>query len=871
MTIKHYLISSAVCLVSLQASAQLSSNPDKFLGNITSRYQMDYDGIKFSSLWNQVTPENESKWGSVEGTRGQFNWGCDTPFNYAKKNKFTYKFHAFVWGAQYPNWLPNLSIKDRYNAIVNWVDHVKAKYDQLPMIDVVNEAVGSHQAGNSMMKESLGGGGKTGYDWLIKAFELAYERFPNSILIYNDYNTFQWDTDNYIKLVQALRDAGAPIDAYGCQAHDLKGVSLSSLKSVDTKIQNALKMPMFISEYDIQNDNDEQQRNDFKNHISYFWEKEYCAGITLWGWVYGCTWNENQSGIIKNKKDRLAMTWLREYMASDTAKTAKSPYPGMKKHVGVYVRPKDFKVAKGDVLPIKVRTHITDDAKKENPELAIDKVELYDGTTLIATMTEEPYITEYQLPSTATGTRTLKAIVYTNDSNTYERLARVAVQSGTTKRAPFNDTPIELPGTINTAEYDKGVAGVSYNNGIGRKGTTAAQDGGWMEYTVDVKETGIYSFDAEVAAAKAGGVFHISEYGFDDLTYYSDFVDVPATGGTTNYQTMHGVFKKELTAGRHTLCLNTDKGGFYIKSLTLNRYDEDANITCTISRSPATVTVGDKTTVTVKASSKNSTIANVKVFANDLLIGTLTEAPYTLDYEPTTPGKQILTAIATDADGKSKTSAKSTLTVNAKREPYSGVIAIPGTIEGENYDMGGEGFSYHDSDTKNEGNANFRTSEGIDIETCTGGRAIGYTAKNEWTEYTVNVTEPGEYSFEATCSNGSNSNGGFSINLVKGTTVTKIGTVAVTPTGGWNTYKVMKGKLTKNLSVGEQIVRFTITDANCNIDKVKFICTLNTGISDVELTPDAQHSTPSFNLSGQKVGDGYRGIIIRNGRKVIKR
>ena len=42
----------------------------------------------YYKLWNQVTPENESKWGSVEGTRGSFNWGCDTPFNYAKKYGF---------------------------------------------------------------------------------------------------------------------------------------------------------------------------------------------------------------------------------------------------------------------------------------------------------------------------------------------------------------------------------------------------------------------------------------------------------------------------------------------------------------------------------------------------------------------------------------------------------------------------------------------------------------------------------------------------------------------------------------------------------------------------------------------------------------
>ena len=97
--------------------------------------------------------------------------------------------------------------------------------------------------------------------------------------------------------------------------------------------------------------------------------------------------------------------------------------------------------------------------------------------------------------------------------------------------------------------------------------------------------------------------------------------------------------------------------------------------------------------------------------------------------------------------------------------------------------MGGEAFTFHDSDTNDEGDANYRTdNEGLDLVKGNGGTAIGYTAKGEWTEYSVNVKEPGEYSFEATCSNGASSNGGFTINLVKGTTVTKIGTVTVSST-----------------------------------------------------------------------------------------
>lgn len=877
------LTMTVLCLSPLTMKAQLSTNPDKFLGNITTRYQMDAGGgvPAYYKLWNQVTPENESKWGSVEGTKGSYNWGgADNAFNYAKNHKFTYKFHALVWGAQYPDkWFnSDLSVTERYKAIENWFNKVKGHYPTLPMIDVVNEAVGTHQPGNPLMKESLGGGGKTGYDWLIKAFEMAYERFPGSILIYNDYNTFQWDTDNYIKLVQALRDAGAPIDAYGCQSHDLKGFSLNNLKTVDKKMQDAINMPMYITEYDIQEEDDQKQLNDYKNHIPYFWESEYCAGVTLWGYVYGATWNEGTSGIYKNGQERPAMTWLKEYMASDKAKNAKSPFPGMKKRVGVYIKAKDFKMAKGDVQPIKVRTFITDDAKSEKADIAIDKVELYDGTTLLSTMTEEPYVTQYT--ASATGTRTLKAIVYTNDNNKYERLARITVLSSTIKREPYNGTPTELPGTINAAQFDKGASGVTYSNAPfnynTRASSSATKADGWMEYTVDVKEPGIYSFDAEVAAASTGGAFHISEYGLDGLVFYSDIVEVPATGGANQFKVLHGVFNKELTAGKHTFCLNTDKAGFYIKNITFNRYEEDKTMTMTLSTlKPATINVGDTATITLNAkttATSGKTIAKVDVFANNLLIGTLTEAPYSIKFVPTVKGTYYITAMATDSEGKIKNSTnKKTLKVNGKRIPYKGIpIDLPGIIQAEDFDKGGDGLSFHDSDSNNEGDATYRAdNEGLDLVKGNNGTAIGYTANNEWTEYSVNVKEPGEYSFEATCSNGSSSNGGFTISTVNGTTVTQVGKVTVTPTGGWDTYKVMTGKLTKNLAEGEQILRFTISGANCNIDKVKFICTLNTGIQTV-VTAEPKH-TLTYNLKGQKVDSNYKGIVIRNGRKVLKR
>ncbi|HTB99596.1 MAG TPA: carbohydrate-binding protein, partial [Ferruginibacter sp.] len=80
--------------------------------------------------------------------------------------------------------------------------------------------------------------------------------------------------------------------------------------------------------------------------------------------------------------------------------------------------------------------------------------------------------------------------------------------------------------------------------------------------------------------------------------------------------------------------------------------------------------------------------------------------------------------------------------------PYGGVPwPIPGTVQAENYDNGGQGVAYNDSDPTNDG-GQYRTTEGVDIEASTdigGGYDVGWTVAGEWEKYTVNVTASGTY------------------------------------------------------------------------------------------------------------------------------
>lgn len=103
---------------------------------------------------------------------------------------------------------------------------------------------------------------------------------------------------------------------------------------------------------------------------------------------------------------------------------------------------------------------------------------------------------------------------------------------------------------------------------------------------------------------------------------------------------------------------------------------------------------------------------------------------------------------------------------------HDSIQVIPGKVECEKYDIGGEGIAYHDADSINNGSGKlnpndgtyyntFRINEGVDISyTKVGGTDdnpynkvepkmkqlyVGWTDPGEWIKYTVEVKENGFY------------------------------------------------------------------------------------------------------------------------------
>jgi len=131
--------------------------------------------------------------------------------------------------------------------------------------------------------------------------------------------------------------------------------------------------------------------------------------------------------------------------------------------------------------------------------------------------------------------------------------------------------------------------------------------------------------------------------------------------------------------------------------------------------------------------------------------------------------------------------------------PYLGSrFVIPGTFEAECYDAGGEGITYHDSDAVNQGVAKgsrCRTVEGVDIEACQDSEGgvfnVGWTARGEWTRYSVAVSQSGVYRMDARVA----SRVPFRFHLeIDGNPIT--GSLGNDGTGGWQNWVTLSETVT---------------------------------------------------------------------------
>jgi endo-1,4-beta-xylanase len=76
-------------------------------------------------------------------------------------------------------------------------------------------------------------------------------------------------------------------------------------------------LPVYITEFDIDIADDEQQRRVMESQFTMFWRSPHVKGITLWGYVVGSTWVPNSGLMSSAGAPRPALTWLLDFLENE--------------------------------------------------------------------------------------------------------------------------------------------------------------------------------------------------------------------------------------------------------------------------------------------------------------------------------------------------------------------------------------------------------------------------------------------------------------------------------------------------------------------------------------------------------------------------
>ncbi|ACL16677.1 periplasmic copper-binding [Methanosphaerula palustris E1-9c] len=197
--------------------------------------------------------------------------------------------------------------------------------------------------------------------------------------------------------------------------------------------------------------------------------------------------------------------------------------------------------------------------------------------------------------------------------------------------------------------------------------------------------------------------------------------------------------------------------------------------------------------------------------------------------------------------------------------PYPGIHPVPGLVQARDYDLGGEGVAYHDTEPANLGGA-YRPAEGVDIETAGLFTDVGWIRDGEWLDYTVNVTEPQNFVvwFRAANPDTIMKRVAISVDGVPA------GTVDLRPTGSFDNY-ADSNSTQISLSAGETTVRLSFDGVSrVNLLELDFQLANPPVSTPVPTpTPELLVSTPGLHTLDHDLSADHIGVMITSSDVVL--
>lgn len=154
------------------------------------------------------------------------------------------------------------------------------------------------------------------------------------------------------------------------------------------------------------------------------------------------------------------------------------------------------------------------------------------------------------------------------------------------------------------------------------------------------------------------------------------------------------------------------------------------------------------------------------------------------------------------------------------QQPFGNAVHnLPGRVEAESYDTGGETVAYYNTTIGNPGGTYRSDDVGIEPTTDTGGGYdVGWINNGEWLEYTVNVPDP-EAIYSISVRAASPSGGGVLRLRLDGTV---LGTLQIPNTGGWQSWQtVTLPNLPLPGGTGSKALRLEVLNTGFNLNWIE--------------------------------------------------
>jgi endo-1,4-beta-xylanase len=264
-----------------------------------------------------IAPCNCMKFENTQPKQGEFEYEyCDQILEFAQQNDQPMRGHAFVWHTQVPAWVTEggFSKQEIHDIMENHIREVGGHYKgKLIHWDVVNEALqedGTLRNGT----ESVWYNSTDGPEYIYNAFKIAREVDPDAKLYYNDFDIDRKceKSEGALKLLQDIKDSGAPIDGVGLQGH----FNIENPPTYDELVTlfnryTDLDLDLLITEFDVSMEIDnidfQKQADVYREVVRACLDVKRCQGILLWDWTdryswiptndtskgYACQWDDN--------------------------------------------------------------------------------------------------------------------------------------------------------------------------------------------------------------------------------------------------------------------------------------------------------------------------------------------------------------------------------------------------------------------------------------------------------------------------------------------------------------------------------------------------------------------------------------------------